>query len=144
VFSTGDPAVAGGSIQIRRSSDLHDWELAGTVLDAIPDWVRDAVPGVENLWAPDVLEHDGQYYLYYSASTFGSNRSVIGLASNTTLDPDDADYRWVDRGLVTASFPESDYNAIDPSVLVDDTGRAWLAFGSFWSGIRLLELSLPD
>src|SRR5690606_25589367 len=69
VFSTGDPAVAGGSLQIRRSSNLRDWEGAGTVFEAIPDWIREAVPGVESLWAPDVLEHEGQYYLYYSAST---------------------------------------------------------------------------
>ena len=140
VFSTGDPAVASGSIQIRRSSNLHEWELAGTVFDAIPDWVREAVPGVENLWAPDVLAHEGQFYLYYSASTFGSNRSVIGLATNVTLDPESSDYRWVDQGLVTESFPENDYNAIDPSALVDSTGRAWLAFGSFWSGIRMLAI----
>lgn len=144
VFSTGDAAVAGGAIQIRRSSDLHQWALAGTVFEAIPGWVREAVPGVQNLWAPDVIEHEGQFYLFYSASTFGSNRSVIGLATNVTLDSEDPDYLWVDRGLVTASVPENDYNAIDPSVIVDAAGRAWLAFGSFWSGIRMLELSVYD
>jgi arabinan endo-1,5-alpha-L-arabinosidase len=144
VFSTGDPAVAGGTIQIRRSDDLRRWELSGSVFAEIPAWVREAVPGVQNLWAPDVIEHEGQYLLYYSASTFGSNRSLIGLATNTTLDPEDAEYGWVDRGLVTSSTTDDDYNAIDPSVIVDDEGRAWLAFGSFWSGIRLLELTWPD
>jgi arabinan endo-1,5-alpha-L-arabinosidase len=142
VFSTGDPAVAGGNIQIRRSSDLREWAFAGTVFEEIPEWVRVAVPGVQNLWAPDVIEDEGQYLLYYSASTFGSNRSIIGLATNTTLDPEDIDYRWVDRGLVTGSLPENDYNAIDPSVIVG-AGKAWLAFGSFWSGIRMVELTWP-
>src|SRR5687767_6961049 len=70
VFSTGDPTVAAGNIQIRRSSDLREWAFAGTVFEEIPQWVRDAVPGVQNLWAPDVIEHEGQYFLYYSASTF--------------------------------------------------------------------------
>jgi arabinan endo-1,5-alpha-L-arabinosidase len=144
VFSTGDAAVGAGTVQIRRSSNLSEWAFVGTVFSSIPDWVREAVPDVQNLWAPDVIEHAGEYFLYYSASTFGSNTSVIGLATNQTLDPSSADYRWVDRGLVARSSPEDDYNAIDPSVIVDTEGRPWMAFGSFWSGIRMLELEWPN
>jgi len=144
VFSTGDPAVAHGTVQIRRSPDLRRWEFAGTVFDDIPAWVRAAVPGVENIWAPDVYRHDGVYYLYYSASTFGSNRSLIGLATNTTLNPRDPRYRWVDRGLVTQSMPDDDYNAIDPGIVEDARGRPWMAFGSFWSGIRMVRLEWPS
>jgi arabinan endo-1,5-alpha-L-arabinosidase len=143
VFSTGDPAVTNGTVQIRRSTDLRHWTYAGTVFEDIPAWVREAVPGVSNIWAPDVYEHDGTYYLYYSGSTFGSNRSVIGLATNTTLDPADPDYEWVDQGLVTRSVPDDDYNAIDPGIVEDEDGTPWLAFGSFWSGIRMLELAWP-
>lgn len=144
VFSTGDPAVSGGAVQIRRSRNLREWSFAGTVFDGIPAWVTAAVPGVQNLWAPDVYEKNGTYYLYYSGSTFGSNRSVIGLATNTTLNPDDPAYVWVDRGLVAESFPQNDYNAIDPGVVEDDAGTPWLAFGSFWSGIRMFRLQWPD
>lgn len=150
VFSTGDPAVAGGTVQIRRSSDLEDWTYAGNVFDEIPAWVRTAVPGIENIWAPDVTYHDGTYYLYYSGSTFGSNRSVIGLATNTTLDPNDPDYRWVDQGEVWRSTPDNDYNAIDPAIITvkdsaqDETGTPWMAFGSFWSGIRMVRLEWPS
>lgn len=144
VFSTGDPAVAGGTIQIRRSADLRSWTTAGTVFTSIPAWVTAAVPGVQNLWAPEVYFKGGTYYLYYSGSTFGSNRSVIGLATNTTLDPTSPAYAWVDRGLVTESFPSDDYNAIDPGVVEDRAGTPWLAFGSFWSGIRMLRLQWPD
>ncbi len=144
VFSTGDPAVAGGTIQIRRSSDLRNWTFAGTVFAEIPAWVRQAVPGVVNLWAPEVHEHDGVFYLYYAASTFGSNRSSIGLATNRTLDPTSPDYQWVDQGLVTSSSPTDDYNAIDPDVIDDETGSPWLAFGSFWSGIRMIRLEWPS
>ena len=144
VFSTGDPAISGGSLQIRRSSNLHHWTFAGTVFDSIPAWVVQAVPGVRNLWAPDIYEKAGTYYLYYSASTFGSNRSVIGLATNTTLDPNDASYAWIDRGLVAESFPPNDYNAIDPGIIEDDAGTPWMAFGSFWSGVRMFRLQWPD
>ncbi|GAB3813002.1 arabinan endo-1,5-alpha-L-arabinosidase [Kribbella italica] len=144
VFSTGDPAVAGGSVQLRRSSDGRHWTSAGTVFGAIPDWIRAEVPGVENLWAPEVIEHDGTFYLYYSASAFGSNRSLIALATNTTLDPGDPGYRWVDRGVVHRSAPSDDYNAIDPGVVVDGNGVPWMAFGSFWSGIRMIRLQWPS
>jgi len=144
VFSTGDPAVNGGTIQIRRSRNLRDWSFAGTVFDAIPDWVREAVPGVENLWAPEIYEHRGTYYLYYSGSTFGSNQSVIGLATNKTLDPKSSKYEWVDQGLVFASTPANDYNAIDPGIIEDEKGTPWLAFGSFWSGIRMVQLEWPS
>jgi arabinan endo-1,5-alpha-L-arabinosidase len=144
VFSTGDPNIVHGTVQIRRSADLRHWRYAGTVFTDIPAWVRAAVPGVENIWAPDVYRHGGLYYLYYSASTFGSNRSVIGLATNTTLDPLNPAYRWVDRGLVTQSTRENDYNAIDPGVVEDDRGRPYMAFGSFWSGIRMLALEWPS
>jgi arabinan endo-1,5-alpha-L-arabinosidase len=144
ILSTGDRAVANGTVQIRRSPDLKRWTFAGTVFEDIPAWVREAVPGVENIWAPEVVHHNGVFYLYYSASTFGSNRSVIGLATNTTLDPNDPQYRWIDRGLVTESEPSDDYNAIDPGIVEDARGRPWMAFGSFWSGIRMLALEWPS
>jgi len=143
VFSTGDPAAADGTVQIRRSSDGRHWTTAGTVFDRIPDWLRTEVPGVSNLWAPEVVEHGGTFYLYYSASTFGSNRSVIALATNTTLNPDDPEYGWVDRGPVHRSVSTDDYNAIDPGIVVDGNGTPWMAFGSFWSGIRMIRLQWP-
>src|SRR5690606_11380777 len=71
---------------------------------------------------------------------FGSNRSVIGLAVNDTLNPQDDAYKWVDRGLVIESFPEDDYNCIDANLIIDADGVPWLAFGSFWSGIKMRRL----
>ena len=140
VFSTGDPLVAGGTIQIRRSSDLLNWTYAGTVFNTIPAWVTQAVPGVINLWAPEIHVHDGMFYLYYAASTFGSNRSVIGLATNRTLDPN----QWVDQGIVAESQVTDDFNAIDPAVIEGRDGTPYLAFGSFWSGIRMWTLQWPS
>nr|WP_308121686.1 arabinan endo-1,5-alpha-L-arabinosidase [Actinotalea ferrariae] len=146
VFSTGDEREGGGSVQIRTSPDGHEWTYAGTVWDAddAPAWVADVVPGVKNYWAPEVYEHDGTYYLYWSASTFGSNTSVIGLHTNTTLDPEDPDYAWVDRGPVVATTSGDDHNAIDPGIVEDADGTPWMAFGSFWSGIRMVELEWPS
>ncbi|MBO0979635.1 arabinan endo-1,5-alpha-L-arabinosidase [Microbacterium sp. SD291] len=143
VYSTGNGQLGDGNIQIRRSDDGADWEYAGEVWASKPTWLADAVPGVDNLWAPELYEHGGTWYLYYSASTFGSSDSVIALATNTTLDPDDPDYEWVDRGEVIASAG-SDFNAIDAGIVEDADGTPWMSFGSFSSGIRMVELEWPS
>jgi len=73
-------------------------------------------------------------------SRFGSNRSIIGAATNKTLDAASKDYRWVDEGKVTESVRQDNFNAIDPNVLPIDSKRLALTYGSFWSGIKLLYL----
>jgi arabinan endo-1,5-alpha-L-arabinosidase len=144
VYSTGNAMIADGNIQIRSSADGRDWRYRGEVWEEKPEWLGQAVPGVSNLWAPELVEHDGTWYLYYSASTFGSNVSVIALATNEALDPDAPDYEWVDRGQVLASSNADDFNAIDPGIVLDEAGDPWMSFGSFWSGIRMIPLEWPS
>ena len=144
VYSTGGGTVANGNIQVRSSADGRAWRYAGEVWQTKPEWLREQVKGVDNLWAPELVEHDGTWYLYYSASTFGTNTSVVALATNTTLDPDDPDYEWVDQGPVISSTGADDFNAIDPGVATDEDGTPWMAFGSFWSGIQMVELEWPS
>jgi arabinan endo-1,5-alpha-L-arabinosidase len=143
VYSTGDPLIDGGALQIRRSDDGVHWSRAGSVWKTRPAWIEQTVPGVPALWAPELIQHGGVWYLYYAVSTFGSNHSAIGLATNTTLDPRAAGYRWVDHGPVLVSQGSDPYNAIDPALVVDGAGHPWMAFGSFWSGIQIVPLSWP-
>ena len=132
IFSTGN------GIPIWYSKNLRDWENVGRVFEEpVPAWAKELIPGARNIWAPDIRFMNGKYHLYYSVSTFGSQRSVIGLAVNETLDMHSANYRWEDRGVVLESRPgRDDFNAIDPALFVDADGKAYLFWGSYWTGIK--------
>jgi arabinan endo-1,5-alpha-L-arabinosidase len=136
IFSTAP------GIEIRRSDDLWKWERLGTVFDTpLPSWAVREVPGTQVPWAPDISYFNGRYHLYYSLSTFGGQRSVIALATNRALDRESPDYRWVDQGKVVESNPGRDpFNAIDPAIVVDDRSGVWLAWGSFWGGIKMRRI----
>ena len=143
-----DPAalVVGSDIYLyatgliaKTSTNLTTWTAAASPINPRPSWIADSVPGATNLWAPDVSTFGGAYHLYYAASTFGSNTSCIGHATRDTL----ASGSWGDHGSVVCSnvgHTGDDWNAIDPNVVLDDAGAPWLAFGSFWGGIKMIKL----
>lgn len=134
LFSTG------AGIPMRCSADLEVWTLCSRVFFGPPAWHRETVPGVTDIWAPDITFMNGRHHLYYAVSIFGTNRSAIGLATNATLDPTSPDYAWRDEGVVIESERSDDWNAIDANVAFDEDGTPWLSFGSYWSGIKLVRL----
>jgi arabinan endo-1,5-alpha-L-arabinosidase len=140
LFSTGNLQDATGLLPWRISRDLVTWELHGNVLDSIPKWALEAVPNASGLWAPDVAYVSGRYLLYYSVSSFGSNRSLIGLLSTPTLDRNAPDFAWRDDGMIVESRVGDEFNAIDSSHIVDRNGRRWLALGSYFGGLKMFEL----
>lgn len=115
--------------------------MCGQVFHEIPRWIAQVSPETKSLWAADISFADGEFRLYYAYSLFGKNTSAIALASNKTLDPHSPAYKWVDRGLVLQSSTSDDFNAIDPNVAIDTSGGAWLAFGSFWTDIKMRRLN---
>jgi arabinan endo-1,5-alpha-L-arabinosidase len=141
-FSTDVAGLSqSGNLGIRCSQDKVTWTACGSVFpEGIPKWVRKRIPGIVGLWAPDVSFFNGEYHVYYNGSTLHSQRTVIGLATNTTLDAADPEYQWVDRGLVLESKPGDDFNALDPNILTDTGGAVWLTYGSYWTGIKQREI----
>ena len=132
----------GRGVPSLRSKDLVTWEAGPPVLTTAPAWVATAVPGNRNTscWAPDVIRLGDRYLVYYAVSTFGSQTSAIALATNRALNPSDPVFQWTDEGIVIQSDGSVDFNAIDAAVTTDAEGNPWLAFGSFWKGIKLIAL----
>jgi arabinan endo-1,5-alpha-L-arabinosidase len=136
LFSTGP------GITFYSSANMRDWKEEGRVFSGEPVWAKKAAPTFnDHIWAPDIAFHNGKYYLYYSVSGFGKNTSGIGVTTNSTLNPRAPGYKWEDQGMVLQSVPGRDnWNAIDPNIIEDADGTAWMSFGSFWSGIKLVKL----
>ncbi|KAH6911507.1 secreted arabinase [Coprinopsis sp. MPI-PUGE-AT-0042] len=131
LFSTG-PGIA-----IRTSTDGKHWVEAGQVFpNGRANWT-DPYTGRQNgdLWAPDCYYSGSEFLLYYSASTISSRKSAIFLAKSTS----GSSGTWSNLGLVTSTTNASNYNAIDPNLVIDN-GRWYMSSGSYWSGIKLVTV----
>jgi len=136
VFATGRGAP------FYSSPDTIAWARQGSVFTQIPDEVHALVPknSGTDVWAPDIIRLNGEFYLYYAVSTWGVFQSAIGLATNPVLDPKDPAYKWTDRGVVVSSNGTEDVNAIDPGVIHAPDGTLWICYGSYHGSIRLTQL----
>ena len=126
------------NIQVARSRDLVSWERMADALPVKPAWASKT----QDFWAPHVAEHEGRYFLYYSA------RPDAALA-----DPS----RGLCLAVATASRPEGPFTDvgrplqcgegfvnIDPMAYDDPaTGRRLLYWGSGFGPIKVQELA-PD
>ena len=110
-------------------------------------WTFSRQPVIANhVWAPDIIQWHGQWWMAYSCSTFGKNGSAIGLLSSRSLRAN----MWKDEGCIVTSHERKrtadgqatgdNWNAIDPNFVIDDTDHPWLVWGSFWDGIQLARL----
>ena len=133
--------VTGYGIKTKSSADKVFWKSGPPVFSKLPSWTTNAVPGFDGtVWAPDIIYFANAYRVYYAISTWGSQTSAIGMVSTPTLDPTDPAYAWTDHGPVILSSTTSPYNVIDPSLVLDASGNPWMCFGSYWTGIYVVQL----
>ena len=147
-FSTG--TYGENAYQIRRSQDLIHWQYVGQafprgIAASLPAVVKElsavygGPPQTDNLWAPDVVPAAGGGWWLYGCYTaeFGNNYSVLFLARADTIC---GEYKHVADLVVTGGDWGKTPNAIDPQIFFTPQGKMYMTYGSFFGGIRLLEL----
>jgi len=123
--------TTGNDIPMLTSTDRIHWKRGKSVLsNGTPAWARKVVPENDghDIWAPDVIEINNLFYLYYAIS--GGKNCAIGLVTSPTLNPSAPNYKWTDRGEVMGTSPSDRYSAIDPAPFFDESGNLWLSWGS--------------
>ena len=126
------------NLQVARSRDLVAWEPLGDAMPAKPGWASKT----QDFWAPHVAEHDGLYYLYYSAKpdeALADDKKGLCLAVATSARPEGP---FADMGrplLCGASFVNIDPMSYDDPA----TGKRLLYWGSGFEPIKVRELA-PD
>ncbi|HLP00120.1 MAG TPA: arabinan endo-1,5-alpha-L-arabinosidase, partial [Fimbriimonas sp.] len=127
---------------VKTTKDFKTWKVHGPLVSPNPEWLQKRVPEHKSVWAPDAIVLNDRVRVYYCASRFfGGNDSVIGLLENTNFDPENPTKGWEDKGPVIDSTREKNfYNCIDAEVLLDQEGKQWLFFGSYFAGIFFAPL----
>jgi beta-xylosidase len=103
------------------SANLVDWTDEGTVLTlqafayASGKWAA---------WAPDVVSKDGKYYFFAPIDRWQIGVAVSDSPTGPFVDAIGAPLVQKDRDLNAGDEP------IDPAVLIDDDGQAYLYFGT--------------
>jgi len=124
---------------VKYSSDGLEWKEGRPLFSVEHAWWRKYAPKMAQLdvRAPDIHRWGDRILCYYSVGEMGRNNSAIGLTSCTDISKGD----WRDDGLVISSKQGvNTYNAIDPSLAVDASGKPWLVFGSRFDGLHLVSL----
>ncbi|OFX58285.1 MAG: alpha-N-arabinofuranosidase [Bacteroidetes bacterium GWB2_41_8] len=115
------------------SENLTDWTDHGMIVS------QNKVPWVDStsysMWAPDCIERNGKYYFYFPA-----NKNAVGPNGR----------KGFGIGVAVAEKPEGPYipqaepikgvNGIDPNVLIDKDGQAYL----YWSMGNLFVAKLKE
>ncbi len=98
-----------------ESADMVNWYDLGPVYKGYTSWAS------SDYWAPEVVEHEGKYYMYYTGRWTEKRSLRIGVAvSDSPKGPftDVYDHPMFDFG----------YAVIDANILIDDDGRKYMYF----------------
>lgn len=140
-----DQVAGGGRVLGFSSKDLVHWSPLGEVFNN----VGEAYGGQQTvgLWAPEVLEYGGKYYLYYVNVMNNPLDSNVGDKDIVVIESDDpTDFH---NGTNRHVLLDGDYAFIDPSPFVDPvTGELFLVFkarGAYGTGteLRVRPMSNP-
>ena len=111
-------------LQVWSSVNLTNWTNEGICYQPkTTNW------SIDGLWAPEVIEHDGTFYLYYSGWDIKKGGHQIGVATSTSPIGPFEDYKGeTANGKVDAKEApiKFDFAVIDPSPFIDDNGDKYM------------------
>ena len=103
------------------SSNLTDWTDHGVIVsqDKVP-WVK---PNSYSMWAPDCIYRNGKYYFYFPAppkdSSYGRGFAIGVAISDKPYGP-----------FIPQAEPIKNVHGIDPDILIDKDGQAYLIWAA--------------
>ena len=93
--------------------------------------------------APDAIKIGDRYLVGYSSTGGGLGGGHAGRILtmwNKTLDPNSPDFAFTEPVEVAHSEMDEDCDAIDIGFLMDDNGRLFCTYGTYFGNIRMVEL----
>jgi hypothetical protein len=112
------------------SVNLTDWTDHGVILSQNKvNWVDSTS---FSMWAPDCIEKNGKYYFYFPSNqkpVYGKGFTVGVAISDNPYGP-----------FIPQSEPIKKVSGIDPNVLIDKDGQAYL----YWSQGNIFVAKLKD
>jgi xylan 1,4-beta-xylosidase len=120
-WATATSSEWGPYFPLLHSKDLVNWELAGPVFSKRPEWAT------ANFWAPEIAEHQGRYFIYYTARKQGGPLAVAVATADHPAGP------WTDHGPLVAQ----DAGSIDGVPFTGEDGRRYLIWKEDGNSRRL-------
>lgn len=111
-YATGSSYDWSPEFPLYVSDDLVNWKQIGNILEEKPEWTS------TGFWAPELFEHNGRFYCFYSAGRASDGKHCIGVA---VADRPEGPY--VDKGCVLDSGTEQ----ID-SHIFNDNGTLYMTW----------------
>ena len=101
------------------SSDMVNWTDHGALMGLNTfEWADDRA------WASQTIERDGKYYWYICAHSKISRGMAIGVA---VADSPTGPFR---DAIGKPLYEDGKWDHIDPTVMIDDDGQAWIFWGN--------------
>lgn len=107
------------------TTDMVNWTNHGSIMR--PEHFNWGGNTVKDAWAAQVVEKNGKFYLY-TTCTWGARTVGVAVADHPTGPFVDA--RGTPLVSGTPGPVDSGWDNIDPTVLIDDDGSAYIAWGN--------------
>ena len=105
--------------RLYSTSDMVNWTDHGSPIDLSSfSWADDRA------WAAQTIERNGKFYWYICAHSKLTNGMAVGVA---VADSPTGPFK---DALGKPLFDNGSWDNIDPTVMIDDDGQAWLFWGN--------------